>query len=162
MASSFSSTLVCFDTKTGLKKGTYEAGQEVRSNPLWLEPYLLISLYDHKKDEGRLVFLKKVVAVTLTPSKESPQKIGEEVIFSAKATGFFQPKYEFYLKTESGEEVVQEISERGSWTWYPEAIGDYTVGVKVFDAKEEAETEISFLIEKEEIEEIETDRRSFL
>jgi outer membrane protein assembly factor BamB len=162
VASSLSSTLVCFDIKTGLKKGTYEAGQEVRSNPLWLEPYLLISLYDYKQDEGRLVFLKKAVEVMLTPSKESPQKIGEEVIFSAKATGFFQPKYEFYLKTGDREEVVQEISEQGSWTWFPEAAGDYTVGVKVLDAKEKAETEISFTIEKEEIEEIEPDRRAFL
>ena len=162
VASSLSSTLACFDVKTGMKKGTYEAGQEVRSNPLWLEPYLLISLYDYKQDEGRLVFLKKAVEVMLTPSKESPQKIGEEVIFSAKATGFFQPKYEFYLKTGDREEVVQEISEQGSWTWFPEAAGDYTVGVKVLDAKEKAETEISFTIEKEEIEEIEPDRRAFL
>ncbi|NIM91533.1 MAG: PQQ-binding-like beta-propeller repeat protein, partial [Candidatus Aminicenantes bacterium] len=159
VASSLSSTLVCFDIKTGLKKGTYDAGQEVRSNPLWLEPYLLISLYDYKQDKGRLVFLKKVVAVTLTPSKESPQKIGEEIVFSAKATGFFLPKYEFFLKTEDEKEIVQEISERGSWTWYPEATGDYTVGVNVLDAKEKAETEISFTIEKEEIQETGSDRR---
>ncbi len=158
VASSLSSTLVCFDIKTGLKKETYEAGQEVRSNPLWIEPYLLISLYDYKQDEGRLVFLKKVVEVTLTPSKESPQKIGEEIVFSAKATGFFQPKYEFYLKTMEKEEMVQEISEQGTWTWFPEAAGEYTVGVKVFDVKEKAETEISFTIEKEEIEGTGTDR----
>jgi outer membrane protein assembly factor BamB len=158
VASSFSSTLVCFDIKTGVRKGTYEAGQEVKSNPLWLDPYLLINLYNSKQDEGRLVFLKKLVEVTLNSSKESPAKIGEEVIFTAKATGFFQPRYEFYLKTEDKEEVVQEIPEKGSWTWYPEAPGVYTIGVKVFDVKEKAEKEISFTIEKEEIEEAEKDK----
>ncbi len=161
VVSSLSSTLVCFDMKTGLKRGTYEAGQEVRSNPLWLEPYLLISLYDYKQDEGRLLFLKKAVEVALTPSKESPQNIGEEIIFSAKATGFFQPQYEFYLKTGEGGKVIQVTSEQGSWTWFPEAAGEYTIGVKVIDAKEKVETEISFTIEKEEIEEVEADRRAF-
>jgi len=161
VVSSFSPTLVCFDIKTGVKKGTYEAGQEVRSNPLWVDPYLLISLYDYKLDEGRLVFLKKAVKVMLTPSKESPVEIGEEVTFTAEAIGFFQPKYEFYLKTGDEEKVIQEISEIGSWTWYPEVTGVYTVGVKVFDAMEKAETEISFTIGKEEIEDVETDRHVY-
>lgn len=162
VASSFSSNLVCFDIKTGEKKGTYGADQEARSNPLWVNPYLLINLYDYKKDEGRLVFLKKIVKVTLIPSTESPLEAGEEVTFTAKATGFFQPKYEFYLKTEEKREVVQEISEKGSWTWYPETPGVYSVEVKVVDAKEEAETEISFTIEKEGIKEIESDKPVFI
>jgi hypothetical protein len=161
VVSSFSPTLVCFDIKTGVKKGTYEAGQEVRSNPVWLDPYLLISLFDYKQDEGRLVFLKKAVKVTLTPSKESPVEIGEEVIFRAEAIGFFQPKYEFYLKAGDKEEVIQEISETESWIWYPEATGVYTVGVKVFDAKEKAETEISYTIGKEESEDVESDKHVY-
>jgi len=162
VVSSFSSTLVCFDIETGIRKGTYEAGQEVKSSPLWHDPFLLISLYDYKKDEGRLVFLKKVVKVTLTPSKTSPANLGEELTFTAKAAGFFQPEYEFYLKTGEKREIVQEISEKESWTWYPEIPGVYTVGVKVVDAKEKAETEISFTIEKEGIEEVESERQAFM
>ena len=152
VASSFSSTLVCFDVRTGEKRGKYEAGQEVRSNPLWLEPYLLINLYDYKKEEGRLVFLKKVVQVTLAPSKKPPLEIGNEVTFTASAAGFFQPKYEFYMKIGDRKEVVQEISEKKSWTWYSEKAGVYTVGVKVVDAKEKVEVEIPYTIEKEVME----------
>jgi len=156
VVSSFSSTLVCFDIETGIQKGTYFAGQEVRSNPLWFDPFLLVNLYDHEKDEGRIVFLEKVVKVTLTPSKTSPSSVGEEITFTAEATGFFKPQYEFYQKLGDKKEVVQEISEKGTWTWYSEVPGVYTVGVKVVDAKEKAETEILFTIEKEETEEIES------
>lgn len=149
IVSSFSPTLVCFDVKTGERQGKYEAEQEIRSNPLWLDPYLLINLYDFQKEMGKLILLKKIVKATITPSKPSPLKLGDDVTFTASATGFFQPKYEFYLKIGERIEIVQKISAKNSWSWFPEKEGTYVVGVRVVDAKEEATREISFTIEKE-------------
>lgn len=150
IVSSFSPTLVCFDVKTGEDKGKYEAEQEIRSNPLWFDPYLLVNLYDHPKEMGKLIFLTKLVKATITPSKSSPQKLGEDVTFTASAVGFFQPKYEFYLKIGERMEIVQEASRKNSWTWFPEKDGTYVIGVRVVDAKEKAVREISFTIEKEQ------------
>ncbi|MFB0564221.1 MAG: amidohydrolase family protein [Candidatus Aminicenantaceae bacterium] len=159
VASSFSPAVVCFDTATGEKQGEYAAGQEVRSNPLWLDHHLLITIYDPQKDKGKLWFLKKAVKVDLNASKSSPLEIGEEVTFSASAVGFFQPEYEFYLKIgffkpvfglflqmEKRGKIVQEISEEDSWYWFPEKYGDYFVGVRAVDKKQEAETDIPFSI----------------
>lgn len=149
VVTSLSSLLVCFDTETGEKVGEYEAGQEIKSNPLWVAPFLMINLYDYQKDEGRLLFLKKVIRVSLTPSKESPQKMGEEIAFTVSVVGFYMQKYEFYLKEGEKREVVQEKSEKNSWVWFPEKEGDYIVGVKVVDEKESINAEISFVIKKD-------------
>jgi|GEM_PF-304207 len=148
VASSFSPTLVCFKTKSGEKQGEYKAEREIKSNSLWFEPYLLINIYEYQKDEGKLVFLKKEVNATLNASKQSPLKLGEELVFTASATGFFQPQYEFYLKIGDKKEIVQEMSEESSWDWYPEKDGTYSIGVRVVDDKEKVETEIPFTIEK--------------
>jgi predicted amidohydrolase YtcJ/outer membrane protein assembly factor BamB len=148
VASSLSSKIVCFDIETGEKQGEYETIQELKSNPLWLDPYLLVNLYDFHKEEGKLLFLKKEVKAFLTPSKPSPLKIGEDVAFTASATGFFQPKYEFFLKQAEKKDSVQEISEKGLWEWFPEKVGSYSIGVRVTDEKEVTETEIPFIIER--------------
>ena len=148
VVSSFSSLVVSFDMETGEKVGEYDAGQEIKSNPLWVAPYLMINLYDYQKDEGRLVFLKKVIKVSLTPSKKSPQKVGEEISFIVSAVGFYMQRYEFYLKEGEKEKVVQEKSEKDSWVWFPEMEGDYIVGVKVFDKKESIKAEVPFVIKK--------------
>jgi outer membrane protein assembly factor BamB len=148
VASSLSPVLVCFDLKTGEEKGKYEASQEIKSNPLWFPPYLLINLYDFQKKEGSLVFLKKEIKVFLTPSLQPPQKMGQEISFSASAVGFYRPKFEFYLKRGEKKEVVQKESEKNSWIWFPEREGAYRVGVKISDEKEMAEAEIAFEITK--------------
>ncbi|MGB8951419.1 MAG: PQQ-binding-like beta-propeller repeat protein [Candidatus Aminicenantales bacterium] len=59
VVSSSSSLLVFFDAVTGEKAGEYDAGQEIRSNPLWFESYLVIHLFNSEENKGRLVFLKK-------------------------------------------------------------------------------------------------------
>ncbi len=149
LASSLSAVLVCFDIKTGEEVGRYWASQEIKSNPLWLSPYLLINLYDFEKEEGSLVFLKKEIKVLLSAAKLSPQVVGEEIGFQASAVGFYRPRYEFYLKIGDKREVVQKESEKSSWIWYPEKDGSFTVGVKVVDEKEMAEAEIPFEIVKD-------------
>ncbi len=148
VVSSLSSVLLSFDLETGESTGEFNAEQELASNPMWFDPYLLISLYDPLKDTGKILFLKKIVRVVLKPSKESPRKVGEEVRFTVSVRGFFMPQYEFYLKEGEEEIIVQEISERNSWTWFPEKTGDYLVGVRVFDGKENASAEISFSVQE--------------
>jgi outer membrane protein assembly factor BamB len=148
VVSSLSPILVSFDLETGEKVGEFDAKQEVKSNPVWFNPYLLFSLYDSQTDRGRILFLKKRVRVFLRTSKQSPQQVGEEVKFTASVRGFFMPQYEFYLKEGEEEVVVQESSETNSWVWIPEKSGDYIVGVRVFDRKENAAAEIPFSVQK--------------
>jgi outer membrane protein assembly factor BamB len=149
VVSSFSSLLVCFDIETGENIGEYDAGQEIKSNPLWVAPCLMFNLYDNKKDEGRLIFLKKILKVSLESSEKSPQKVGAEIAFTVSAVGFYRQNYEFYLKEGEEERIVQEKSERNSWAWFPEKEGDYIVGVKVVDEKERMKAEIPFVIKKD-------------
>ncbi len=164
VVTSLSNFLVSFDVKTGEKAGEFDATQVIQSNPLWLKPYLLINLYDYNKEEGTLVFLKKVLQVNLTSSKKSPQKTGEELVFTASGIGFFLPKYEFTLNSlyrvnlnpaffilslEWQEKVVQPNSEKNTWEWFPEIPGVFFVRAKVVDEKESLESEFPFLIEKE-------------
>jgi outer membrane protein assembly factor BamB len=166
VASSLSSELVCFDKKTGEEKGTYDASQEIASNPIWLKPFLLINLYDWESDTGKLVILKKEVKVALAPSKQPPQKRNEEIVFSARDTGFHLPKYEFYLTRlaeyrfypdlflfvpQEDRQVVQENSEESTWSWFPEQVGYYKVEVLVTDEKEKAQAEFPYNIQKEEV-----------
>jgi len=108
MVSSLSSLIVCFNLKTGEEVGKYDAGQEVRSNPLWVDPYLVFNLYDEQSDKGRLVLLEKEMKVSLKSSKGSPQSVGKEIVFTVSAVGFYEPEYEFYLREGEEEEVVQE------------------------------------------------------
>ncbi|MGD8534440.1 MAG: PQQ-binding-like beta-propeller repeat protein [Candidatus Aminicenantes bacterium] len=147
IVSSLSSVLMSFDVETGEKAGEFDAKQEIRSNPVWFDPFLLISLYEKQTDRGKLLFLKKIVRVSLRSSKQSPQKVGEEVSFSASIRGFFMPKYEFYLKEGEERVIVQEASEKNSWAWFPEKAGDYVVGVRVFDEKENVTAEIPFIVQ---------------
>ena len=147
VASSLSSVVTGFDIETGKNIGEFDAELELRSNPVWHSSYLLITIYDDQKEEGRLLFLKKIIRVSLKPSKNSPQKIGEEIAFTVSAGGFYLPKYEFYLKKGNEEEIVQERSEKESWVWFPEKAGEYVVVVRVTDEKESASAEIPFTIE---------------
>ena len=150
VAASFSSELACFDLKNGKKSGDYEAPGELKSNALWLDPYLLINLYDSIKQEGELIYLAKQIKVSLNTSKISPQKMGDDMTLTASPAGFFRPKFEFYVKAGGQSEVIQKESEKDSCVWFPQKEGTYLVGVRVKDEKEKAEAEIPFVIEKKE------------
>lgn len=161
VVSSFSPELVCFDVQTGEKKGSFNAYQEIKSNPVWLSPYLLVGLQDQIEKTGKLLFLEKSVKATLTSSPASPAEPNEEVTFSAGNAGFYLPQYEFSLSRNAlarvypglffpflrqDEEVVQESSEQNTWDWFPENEGLYRVGVVVVDEKEKASAEMIFLV----------------
>ena len=166
VVSSFSPELVCFDVKTGEKKGSFGALQEIKSNPTWLAPFLLVNLHDPEADIGKLVFLKKTVSVILSSTRKSPHKPNEEITFTAKDNGFHLPEYEFfltryimtklypgiYLLFPQGErQVVQESSDTGTWSWFPEEQGYYNVDVVVVDEKERAQAKFPFLIQKKAV-----------
>jgi putative nucleotidyltransferase with HDIG domain len=143
-----SQVVAAYDLKTGAKTGEYAQEAESRSNPVWADPFLVSTLYDEDKQEGRLVFLKKDVRVDFLPTIPSPQKEGEEVTFTAQAIGFFKPLYEFRLKSGESEELVQEASEKNQWTWYDAKAGTYTIIVKAADEKVSAEGRVSYVIDK--------------
>ncbi len=140
--------LLAFDAATGKTAGPFTAGKELAANAAWVDPFLVIVQHDIPSDEGKFILLKKQVQVTLTSQKASPQPAGEEIPLSAAALGFFEPRYEFYVKSGDKREVVQKASEKGAWTWYAPAEGAYTLGVTVTDAKQSREVEIPFVIEK--------------
>jgi hypothetical protein len=166
VVSSFSPKLVCFETRTGENKGSYVASQEIKSNPAWLAPFLLINLHDPEKDTGKLVFLKKNVRIFLSSSVKPPNKPNEEITIRARDLGFHLPKYEFFLTRytmarfhpgivllfqQEDREVVQESSELSTWDWFPEEEGLYSVDVVVVDEKERAQAKLPFLIRKKDI-----------
>ncbi len=165
IASTLSPKIVCFDLETGEIRGTFDAFEEIKSNPVWFSPFLLVSLYDRDSNLGKLVFLKKEVKVTISPSKKSPQKVNEEVNFTAKATGFHIPKYEFLLTRlirlrfypgisvfirDGDKKVVQQNSDSNIWNWFPEQDGYYIIEVVAVDEKEKTENKVPFVIEREE------------
>ncbi|MGD2295723.1 MAG: PQQ-binding-like beta-propeller repeat protein, partial [Candidatus Aminicenantes bacterium] len=148
VVSSMSSILVCFDIETGVKFGETDVGKEIKSNPLWNPPHLLVNVYDKETGMGKIYQMKKTLQVTLTPSLTSPRLVNEEIVFSVATVGFHQPEYEFFVKTGGEKEIVQAESDRNTWNWFPNQAGDYKVGVKVWDEKEEKEVEVPFVIEK--------------
>jgi outer membrane protein assembly factor BamB len=148
IVASLSSVLLAFNALTGRKVGEFAAGRDLRANAAWADPFLVIVHHDAVTDEGKLVLLKKEVQVLLSPQKASPLPVGEEIPFSVSVIGFFEPRYEFYVKTGDKREVIQKASEKSAWTWYAETEGSYTIGVSVTDAKQAREVEVPFVIVK--------------
>jgi outer membrane protein assembly factor BamB len=148
LAASSSPDLYSLETKSGKVLGKYNAKEEIRSNPAWAEPYLLFALYDSSTDKGRIVFLRKQVGVHLSASLASPQPAGTEVSFTASATGFYRPQFEFSLADGEERTVVQAASEMATWVWFPDKEGGYTIIVRVKDEKQSEEAEISYEITK--------------
>ncbi len=148
VVASSSPTLVCLDVKSGEKVGFYDAGSELRSNALWLDPYLVAALYDPSEERGSVIFLHRQVSVQIGAALASPQPVGTEISFAASAVGFYIPRYEFFLRQDGERTVVQKGSARNTWVWFPDKEGTYAVGVRVSDAKQEREAEIPFEIIK--------------
>ncbi|MDH4197520.1 MAG: PQQ-binding-like beta-propeller repeat protein [Candidatus Aminicenantes bacterium] len=147
VAASEAPALVAYKLKNGERVGSYGAGQDIRATPLWNDPHLLVALTDPKTGESKLVFLGAEVGVSLEADKASPQPAGAEVVFAAKAVGFFRPRFEFFLQSGETKTVVQKESDRGRWTWFPEKAGTFKVGVRVADEKQTREAELPFVIQ---------------
>jgi outer membrane protein assembly factor BamB len=148
LVTSRSPLLFALDRKTGKAVGKYQAETEIRSNPVWAEPNLVFAIFDSPADRGIIAFLRKEVKVGITSSLSSPQPAGTEINFTASATGFYLPRYEFFLRQGEEKSVVQTAGEKNSWVWYSEKEGTYAVGVKVTDEKQTQEAEIPYEISK--------------
>ncbi|HEX9901719.1 MAG TPA: PQQ-binding-like beta-propeller repeat protein [Acidobacteriota bacterium] len=59
VATSLGSDLVSFDARDGREAGRFPAGRDLRSNPVWLSPYLLVHVYSPQNEEGTLIFLRR-------------------------------------------------------------------------------------------------------
>lgn len=148
VVSSMSSVLVCYDVETGARVGDFDVGREMKSNPLWNSPFLLVNVYDRQNEKGMLLQMKKVIGMTLTSSVLSPQFVNQEISLSVTTTGFHLPQYEFYIKNGEETDIAQSASDKSTWSWFPSLPGRYTVGVTVTDEKIERQSEIPFVIEK--------------
>jgi outer membrane protein assembly factor BamB len=144
LVTSRSPLLFALDKKTGKAAGQYEAGTEIRSNPVWAVPNLLFALFDPAAGQGVVSWLEKEVQVKVSSSPSSPQPPGTEVVFTASASGFYRPEFEFLLRRGEEKTVVQKASDKKSWVWYPEKEGSYSVSVKVTDEKQAKEADIPF------------------
>jgi outer membrane protein assembly factor BamB len=148
VVSTLSSSLLAFDVETGRKTGEYKTEKDLKANALWIDPFLIIAHYDFQTDDGRFVYLRKDIQVLLSALKASPLPVDNEIPFTASAIGFFKPNYEFYLKLGEKREIIQKASDKNTWTWYADAEGSYSVGLKVTDEKQSREIEVPFVIDK--------------
>jgi outer membrane protein assembly factor BamB len=148
LATSSSPFLFSLDVKSGKELGRYDAKEEIKSNPVWAEPYLSFALFDPSVSKGRILFFRKEIRVNLSPSLASPRPVGAEVGFTASATGFYRPQYEFSLVSGEERTIVQASSERVTWVWFPAKEGIYTIRVRAKDEKQSKEIEISYEITK--------------
>lgn len=148
LVASLSNRLPAFDLITGNPVGEYLGEREFASNAIWLEPYVVQSVYDFSSDTGKIVLLKRDLQAVLVPLLPSPQPVGQEIQFQAAGVGFHLPRFEFYIKDGGKTDIRQVKSEKQSWSWYPDKEGTFTVGVKVTDEKEAKESELTFVIQK--------------
>jgi outer membrane protein assembly factor BamB len=142
--------LFSLDPKSGKVIGEYDAKTEIRSNPVWADPNLVFATFDSSADRGIISFLRKELKAGISSSLSSPQPAGTEVTFTATATGFHLPMFEFYLRQGEEKTVVQKASETKTWVWFPEKEGAYAVGVRINDERQAADAEIPFEIAKKE------------
>ncbi|MGB7295721.1 MAG: PQQ-binding-like beta-propeller repeat protein [Candidatus Aminicenantales bacterium] len=148
LTTSASPYLHSLNIKSGKALGRFDAGEEIRSNPVWEEPHLLLALFDPSVNKGRIVFLRKQVGVKLSASPASPQLLRTEISFTASATGFHRPQFEFSMVRGEEKTVVQAASERATWVWYADKEGTCQVRVRVVDEKQSEEADIVYEITK--------------
>jgi len=162
VVSSYSPKLIGFNRSGGKTAGEFTASEEIRSNPVWNDPYLLVMIFHDVQDESELLFLKKAVYVTLDASPDSPQSANQNIEVTAQAVGFYQPEYEFslqrfvplsfgwwpvlFMPVGKSTQVMQPFSEESTWAWFPEKSGAYLIVVKARDAKETAQNQIFYLV----------------
>lgn len=146
LAAALSGKLAGFNSRTGKETGFFQAEGGFRANPVWAKPWVLAPVADGESRSEELLFLKRQPPVVLNASKPSPVKPGEEVVFTASVTGFTKPSFEFILKSNGRELIVQAASTGASWTWHPEEEGDYRVAVRVAQGGESEEAELEIRV----------------
>jgi len=148
LATCSSPVILCLNRKRGEQAGRYESGQEIRSNPVWAAPEIFVAEYDSATAKGGLTDLRKAVKVDLGVAPGPPGAVGTEVTLTAAAAGFFEPKYEFFTRLDGQTVVLQKESLKNSCSWFPDKIAEFSLGVRVKDARENKETEITYKVAK--------------
>ena len=136
-----------FNLNTGRKVSETVLGFEVKADLVAVGNLVLAGAYDYRQDLSLVYALKEEPRIIIRPSKESPQPAGRRVVFCAVADGWEKPRYEFFLRRESGPELrARKASRENTWTWLPAEPGEYTIGVRVFDRKLSKKAEIRYNI----------------
>lgn len=118
------------DLRTGRKISETVLTFEIKTDLITAGDLLLASTYDYRQDLSLVYALKKEPRVIIRPSRESPQPVGQKIIFTAVTPGLENPSYEFYLRTPDGRDLpVRKASRNNTWTWLPLVPGEYLVSV---------------------------------
>ncbi|MDD8019795.1 MAG: PQQ-binding-like beta-propeller repeat protein [Acidobacteriota bacterium] len=108
---------------------------------------LFAGLYDDHQDKSQVLAFIKEPQLLIEASPSSPQLPGQRIVVTVKASGFSQPKYEFYLRSGEGQEKLRRKgSTSNTWTWFPVKEGEYTIVVKVTDKKLTRRAELRYNI----------------
>lgn len=147
LATSFSPRLVGYLKKSGESTGYFIADSEIRANPVWKGPDVLIAVFDYSTGHGLLQHLEKEVSVRIDPSVQSPQLTGVNVDLNVTAVGFHLAQFEFFIKQGEERTVLQDFSAQNTYSWFSEKVGSFILGVTVKDEREERTVEIPFVIQ---------------
>ncbi|MEW6456889.1 MAG: PQQ-binding-like beta-propeller repeat protein [Acidobacteriota bacterium] len=144
--------VLCFNKFTGNLSGEFSTGIENVSNPLWIDPFIIVA--KNEGGTGKILLLQKLRSVSLKPDKAPPQDIGELISISAETVGFIKPVYKFTI-FKNGKKFLEtdEITE-SKINWIPKEEGEYIIKIKVKEEQKIKETEISYSIinsKKEEL-----------
>ncbi|GEM_PF-179451 len=142
-----SNILYGFDCRTGKISSQTVLTFEVKTDLIVIGDQLFVGTSDHSQNLSLVYVLKKEPRVVIRASSSSPQSVGRRIVFSALASGFENPKYEFYLRLVGGQEkTVSKASSKNTWTWVPVQPGQYLITVRVFDKKQSKLAELSYNI----------------
>ncbi|WP_274583181.1 transglycosylase SLT domain-containing protein [Priestia megaterium] len=101
----------------------------------------------------------KVMNVSMSTDKASPQTEGTPVTLTATSEGSIEPEYRFYVRDEKGTlTMLQEYGSSNKVTWTPKSKGTYTLIVHAKDKSKsgansyyEARTERTYQVEAEKV-----------
>lgn len=136
-----------FDLKTGKKASETPLTFEIGTNIITAGDLLLAGVYDFRNDKSLVYAFRKEPQVIIKPSKDSPQSAGQWIVFTTQSSGFYKPRYEFYLRQADGQEkLVRKASSKNTWTWFPVQEGEYVITVRAVDKKLSKKAELRYNI----------------
>ena len=123
---------------TPLVAGAYDLLVDARSTGSTSDREASIKLFYYQ------VTASPASGVTVTPSKSSPESLGNTIILTALGqggTGSYE--YRFWVNSGAGYAIVQDYSATNTFAWTPVAIGNYDILVDVRNAGSTAVRESS-------------------
>jgi len=121
-----------FDLTSGQKSSETVLTFDLKTDLISSGSLLLAGSYDYRQELSLVYILKKEPKVIIRVSLESPQPAGHRIVFTVLTAGWKKPRFEFYLRRGSGQDVlVRKASGVNTWTWFPLEPGEYTISVRV-------------------------------